>query len=71
MKRPARGVIVQQDTSRMIAGVPARIPPALGKVEPPNEGQRVVDDDRFLMVRRADRMRPVFVKMQPAMGREL
>src|SRR5690242_9887950 len=49
--------------ARMTAGIPA----ALCEIEAANKCQGIVDDDRFLMMRRADGMGAVFVKMQPPM----
>src|SRR5205085_1356941 len=41
---------------RLVATVVRRIPPAMGKIEPPDERDCIVDHHHFLVVRSADRM---------------
>src|SRR6478672_6472602 len=57
MKRPARGLICEQHTVRMAGKMTARIPATLGKIQPADKGQGIVDDNHFLMMGGPDRMR--------------
>lgn len=55
----------------MVGNMTAGIPAALGKIQPTDKGQGIVEDDHFLMMRGTDRMRAVLVEMQPSVRREL
>jgi hypothetical protein len=59
------GFPTQEPTLWVIDLMCGGIPPTGRKIQPPNECQRIIDDDDLLMVGRADGMRAVLHGMQP------
>src|SRR5690242_18201392 len=71
MKGPAWTAVVQEDASRVVSGVFARIPSTLRKIQHANESESIIDDDRLLMMGRTEWMRGILVEMQATVCREL
>jgi len=71
MERPAGCIVGDQQSRRMACLMTAGVPSTLGKIQSAGKGERLVDNDDLLVMRRSDRMHAVFVEVQAPMGGKL